>query len=295
MLPTSKLQLKIRFTTPAKLPYWMGSAFRGLFGNEVRKILCNNLNRSCSDCDTKEKCLFYYMYERKVANRGHAPPQKPIILVPPFFGRKMEFADNGELDVDLIFFGDFKKYLPHVLLGLNLGGHEGVGSMRYYGQNRFMVENAVCQFSRKEVYDGENVRLDALKTIDASEIPSVDTDRIKIGFKTPFTGNEFPPTMDYLLALTRYRLIRFVNEYGDGERIPNFEADARIVDFTNHYHRLERRSRRSDKTHFDSYTGIVEYDIKEMDDVGKWLLGVALTTGVGPDSSFGCGFLQVIS
>lgn len=294
MLPTSKLQLKIRFTTPAKLPYWMGSAFRGLFGNEVRKILCNNLNRRCSDCDTKDDCLFYYMYERKVANRGHAPPQKPIIFVPPFFGKKMNFKEDGELDVDLLFFGDFKKYLPHVLLGLRLGGQQGIGSMRYYGQNKFMVESAVCQFSGNEVYDGDRIKLDSLKTIDASDIPPVDEEKIKIGFKTPFTGNEFPPPLDYLLALARYRLIHFVNEYGNGERISKFEVDGGIVDYSNHYHKLERRSRRSDKTHFDSYTGVVEYDIKDIDDVGKWLLGVALTTGVGPDSSFGCGFLQVL-
>jgi len=292
MLPTSKLELKLRFTTPAKLPYWMGSAFRGMFGNEIRKVLCNDLQRSCEGCDTKESCLFYYMYMRKEADRGHAPPQKPIILVPPFFGKEMRFDEDGHLDVELLFFGDFKKYLPHVLLGLRLGGQQGIGSMRYYGQNRFKVDKAVCQFSKKEVYDGESIKLDNLKTIDVKDVGPIWKENLKIGFKTPFTGKEFPPSMDYLLSLARYRLIHFGNEYGNGEKIPNFEVDAKIKDHDRHYHKLQRRSSRSDKTQFNSYTGVVEYEIEDIDETGEWLLGVALTIGCGPDSSFGCGFLQ---
>lgn len=292
VLPTSKLKLKLKFTTPAKLPYWMGSAFRGMFGNEIRKVICNDLQRSCRECDTKESCLFYYMYMRKEADRGHAPPQKPIILIPPFFGKEMMFDEEGHLDVDLLFFGDFKKYLPHVLLGLRLGGQQGIGSMRYYGQNRFKVDSAFCQFSEKKVYDEKTIKLDNLKTVDAGDIEPISKNKIKIGFKTPFTGKEFPPPLDYLLSLSRYRLIHFVNEYGNGERIPEFKVEADIIDYDEHYHKLQRRSRRSDKTMFHSYTGVVEYDIKDIDEVGEWLLGMAMTIGCGPDSSFGCGFLQ---
>jgi len=294
MLPISKLQLKLRFTTPAKLPYWMGSAFRGMFGNEIRKVLCNDLKRPCSKCDTKENCLFYYMYMRDNADRGHAPPQKPIIIVPPFFGKEMKFEEDGYLDVELLFFGDFKKYLPHVLLGLRLGGQQGIGSMRYYGQNRFKVDRAVCEFSEKEVYNGRTVKLDNLKTIDAKDIGPIWKEKLKIGFKTPFTGKKFPPSMDYLLSLARYRLIHFVNEYGDGKRVPDFEVDAEIEGYDHHYHDLQRRSKRSDKTQFNSYTGVVEYEIEDIDEVGEWLLGVALTIGCGPDSSFGCGFVQML-
>ena len=54
MLPISKRTLDIRFTTPANLPYGMGSAFREVFGTQNRVILCNNLDKPCALCSTRE-------------------------------------------------------------------------------------------------------------------------------------------------------------------------------------------------------------------------------------------------
>ncbi|MCW3133455.1 MAG: hypothetical protein N2V78_03905 [Methanophagales archaeon] len=112
-----------------------------------------------------------------------------------------------------------------------------------------------------------------------------ETNAVTIGFKTPFTAPSFPPEFDSLLNLIRNRLIRFVND---------FVAEGEIKKYVRHYHNLQRRSIRSNKTKFDGYTGIIEYSIKEIDDAGRWLLNVGFVIGCGPDSSFGCGFLQPI-
>ncbi|MDI6859686.1 MAG: hypothetical protein QMC85_04245 [Methanocellales archaeon] len=96
------------------------------------------------------------------------------------------------------------------------------------------------------------------------------------------------------MGLIRNRLIRFVNEYGSKEKIPEFIAKGEIRNCLKNYHELQRRSMRSDKTLFRGYTGVIEYDIKEIDDVGRWLLNIGFIIGCGPDSSFGCGFLQNI-
>jgi len=35
-------------------------------------------------------------------------------------------------------------------------------------------------------------------------------------------------------------------------------------------------------------------EIKEIDDMGRWLFAVGELLGAGPDSSFGCGFFKWI-
>lgn len=294
MLLLSKITLKLRFTTPARLPYWMGSAFRGVFGKEIRRTLCNNLNRSCNDCDSREDCLYYYAYEKKVSKKGHAPPQRPIILIPPFFGKTMWFNNDSYLNVELLFFGDFRKYLPHTLLGLRLAGQEGLASERHYGYNRFEIFEAVCNFSGRKVFDGNTISFSNLKTIEIKDVEPYQGSCIKIGFKTPFISMVFPPNIEQLLNSIRNRLIRFVNEYGTQEKVPGFCVKGRVKNYTKHFHHLERRSLRSEKTTFKGYTGIVEYEFEDIDNVSRWLLSIGLIIGAGSDSSFGLGFLQVL-
>ncbi len=294
MLPLSKITLHLRFTTAANLPYWLGSAFRGGFGQNLRRACCTDLRKDCNECESREDCLFYYTHMRSKAERGYAPPTKPIISIPPFFGRPMHFEPDGHLNVEILFFGDFRRYLPHALLGVSLLGQTGLGSLRHYNLNRFEISSATCNLSGKQIYDGNTISLSNLESIDISEIQKYGANTVTIGFKTPFTAPSFPPEFHSLLKLIRNRLIRFVNEYGNKEEVPDFVADGEIKRYVRHYHNLQRRSTRSGKTKFDGYTGIIEYDIKEINDAGRWLLNVGFVIGCGPDSSFGCGFLQPI-
>ena len=229
------------------------------------------------------------------SKRGHASPMKPIILIPPFFGKQMKIENEPKLLVEVLFFGDFAKYLPHVILAMSLLGKRGLYSQRYQGLNRFEVKEIGCCFSQKTVYDGETIFLKNLKVLDVKDIDPLNTDRVRIGFRTPFTGREFPPESVRLLSGIRNRLIRFVNEYGNGEDIPEIEVDGKVDGFTRHYHKLERRSMRSDKTVFDSYTGVVEYCFDKLDRNAAWVLALGFHVGCGPDSSFGCGFLRNLS
>jgi len=146
----------------------------------------------------------------------------------------------------------------------------------------------------KKIYDGETIFLRNLKTVDIKDIACHTPGKVTIGFKTPFTGRNFPPDFGTLLTLIRNRVIRFVNEYGNKEKVLPVTASGTIEKYTEHYHKLERRSSRSRKKVFHSYTGVVTYDIDELDDIGAWLLNLGFAVGCGPDCSFGCGFLQRI-
>lgn len=292
MLSLSKVTLTLHFTTPAVFPYWMGSAFRGGFGQNLRTAICPDPKKDCYTCETKDNCLFYYTHMKQKAQRGYAPPVKPIVIIPPFFGKSLEITENATLDVDILFCGDFARYLPHVILGMNLFGKRGLYNQRYHGLNRFEIKDITCCFSHKEIYDGETIFLKNLKTVNIQDIIYNPVHNITIGFKTPFTGRNFPPDFHTLTALIRNRVIRFVNEYGNKEKVPPVTASGTIQTYTEHYHRLERRSTRSSKNVFDSYTGVVTYNISELNDAGSWMVQLGFIVGCGPDCSFGCGFLQ---
>jgi len=228
----------------------------------------------------------------KRAKRGYAPPVKPLVAVPPFFGRSLEVEKDCTLSLETILFGDFDRYLPQLIVGLSSLGYSGLGSLRPYGFNRFDVESGVCAFSGRAILREGVLYPGSLQSIGVSDIQPIESAQVSVGFRTPFTGSVFPPNLDELIELTRRRLIGFVNEYGDGANVPAFSCKGEIARSSVHYHKLERRSTRSEKKFFKGYTGLVDYKIEEADAVSRWLLGVAFVLGCGPDSSFGCGFLQ---
>ncbi len=155
---------------------------------------------------------------------GYGASPKPIVFIPPFFGKSFTVPENGFLDVGILLFGRFTRYLPHAALGLSMLGQSGIGSERRY--DVIKLEEMRCSFSKEVVYDGSTINIRAMRTVDmadyASDGASV-TGNLSIGFETPImvkTG-EFPPALDKLLGMIRQRLILYVNEYGDGAKIPD--------------------------------------------------------------------------
>ncbi|MHA1265543.1 MAG: hypothetical protein ACTSRS_09940 [Candidatus Helarchaeota archaeon] len=295
MLLVSQLTAHLKFTTPAKLPYWMGSAFRGAFGKNLRNICCVDCRRECEECDMSESCLFFYIYMRNKASRGHAPPPKPIILIPPFFAKEYFFQKEGFLDLDLLLIGDFSKYLPHVILGLKLLGQRGIGSMRYENLNRFIIEFIQMKNSKSIIFQNEYIDLMQFRRKNVQEMGEIQGDTFLVKFRTPFTGREFPPPPDLFISWIRNRLIRFVNEYGTQDRVPEYVAEGEILDMDSHFHKLWRRSVRSNKTLFKGYTGMVLYRYSFLNSAARWLLQLGPIIGCGPDSAFGCGFFNIDS
>ena len=295
MLSISSSMVRIRFQDQFEAPYWMGSMFRGAFGWNLRKIYCNDFTSVCKTCEQNDSCLFYYVMQRKDAKRGHAPPLKPILIVPPFFGKEMIFYEDPFLDLNLIFFGDFTRYIPQVILALKLIGHEGVGNGRFEGRNRFIIEKITCNFTNKTVFNGKFINASNLKLVDVGDLPKIkEQESLRIGFRTPINVNEFPLSLHRLIEKIRSRLIFFVNEYGTGEMVPEFEADAKISDFEVHRHALYRRSSRSGRGKFFGFTGKISYDIDTINKEALWLLKVGTMIGAGKDSSFGLGMIKIL-
>lgn len=294
MLSLSSLTANLTFTTPAEFPYWMGSTFRGGFGIYLRKAGCPDIKRDCLKCEEREECIFYHTHMRESSSYGHSAPPKPLVITPPFFGKTIS-VEKGYLDINILLFGKFIRYLPHTLLGLRLLGQAGIGSKRRYNMNQFSIPVINCNFSGEVVCDGHTINLENMTIIDIADIKPVHvTHSLTIKFKTPFIAkNDFPPSFERLLWYIRQRTIHYVNEYGDGSQIPDFRAKGEITDSTQHFHKLKRRSQRGGKQEFHGYTGIVKYRVDEMDETARWLLGVGEVMGAGPKASFGCGHFNL--
>jgi len=294
MLKVACLNLQIAFTGTAKLPRWMGSAFRGGLGQHLKRIFCFHPMRDCENCELSLDCLFYVTYQKPFAKRGYSPPPRPIILVPPFFGREIE-VENAKLNLKLIMLGKYYWYLPHVLLAFQHFGNMGLGDARAFGQNKFELEKVTCEFCGKVVYDGNLIHSSKVCIQDVKDFPLVESKNLRIRFRTPIElPLGFPPPPDHLLKLIRLRLLLLVNEYGSGEKIPNFKCKGSVKELAKRHHVLIGYSQRSGRREFwNCWTGLADYHFEKLDKTAQWLLGVGRVLGAGAKSSFGLGFMDI--
>ncbi len=293
VLQLASLQLTLRFGE-AELPRWLGSAFRGGLGQHLRRIVCFRPMHECADCERAAECLYYQTYERPYAKRGRSAPPRPIIMVPPFFGKPLTFEREGQLELKLLMFGNFLRNLPHVLLALQQFGSHGLGEARYHGKNRFEVERAVCEHSGKPVFDGGTIYPGNLEPVDMRKLTPVRGSEFEIGFRTPIDcPREFPPKPEHLLRMIRRRLVLYVNEYGTGESVPGFSCSGTVEPVARHRHRLVGYSKRSGRREFWAWTGIARYEFDELDESARWLLRVGEVLGAGAKASFGMGFFSI--
>lgn len=69
MLKVVPLMAHLRFTSPVLLPFWLGSAFRGGVGIQLREVYCPTPERTCDDCAPQETCVYYTLYEKQAAEK----------------------------------------------------------------------------------------------------------------------------------------------------------------------------------------------------------------------------------
>jgi len=234
------------------------------------------------------------MYEKSCSKRGYAPPLRPVVLVPPFLEKEIE-GSHAELNIHLLMFGECSRYLPHVILALQLFGSEGLGDRRHLGQNRFEIIEATCEFSGQKVFADGLIYPSNVQAVDVRELPPVDQKQLRINFRTPIQlPLGFPPSPEHLLKLIRHRLVLLVNEYGTGEKVPEFFCRGSVRPVAQHYHRLLGYGRMGRREFWDCWTGTADYSFEELDKNAKWLLGVGRFLGAGAKSSFGLGFMDYL-
>ncbi len=266
------------------LPYWLGNKFRGGFGNVLFRAVCGYLQPMCKVCASRERCLYYELYVRDRQKRGKSQPVRPITFVPPFFAKRVK-AKNFNLSIDINIFGDYVKYIPHVIFGLKF-----LGSLGLNRTSKYELREVRDYFTNDIVYDG-SFYAENVKTVNLAELNPVSfSGKIRVDHITPIDV-KIPVSLKHLIKIIRNRLIHYVNEYGKGE-VPQFNAEDEIIESEWIEHKLYNRSRREGKRAFSGYTGYAVYEA-ELDDNAKKLLSIGTLIGAGAKASFGMGHFRL--
>ncbi len=283
-LKLTKLRAKLYFPQ-YHLPPWLGNKFRGGFGSVLLKAVCGYIKPTCNVCRSTDDCLYYALYIRDKQKRGKSQPVRPIIFVPPFFGKRVD--GRGEIAIEINVFGDYIRYLPHIIYGLRFLGKLGLNAT-----SKYELVSVTDAFSGKKIYDGETVMAEKIKTIDlGNTIPTSVSEVLEIRYSTPIEAR-VPIHLPFLIHLIRRRLILYVNEYGKGE-VFDYRCKAEIIESEWQKHELIHRSKRQGKRSFYAITGYAKYRIIDIDENSLKLLTIGEMIGAGAKASFGMGFFRL--
>jgi CRISPR-associated endoribonuclease Cas6 len=192
-------------------------------------------------------------------------------------------SGRGEITLDINVFGDYIRYLPHIIYGLRYLGKLGLNAT-----SRYELTSIKDAISGKEIYDGESVNAEGIKTVDLGEIAPLNLDDVvEVQYSTPIEAY-IPIKLEFLIHLIRRRLILYVNEYGSGE-VFDFECKAEILESEWRKHKLIHVSKRQGKRSFYGVTGFARYRINNADKNALKLLAIGELIGAGAKASFGMG------
>ncbi len=135
-LPIAPFRLQIRALTPIRFNHYSGSAWRGLFGHQLKNAVCVTRMSDCKECALYRRCPYSYLFETpppentRFMRRSNAAPH-PFVLSPDPALRQLAEGEQTSLALTLI--GDAAKQLPYFVHAFQRAGARGVG----VGDGRF--------------------------------------------------------------------------------------------------------------------------------------------------------------
>lgn len=124
-LPVMKLCFQAHFPKNNNLPPFLGSAWRGLIGWEMQRLICPFDRRpSCKKCSIREHCPYFMLFEEQSGLPGQMESPRGYVLYPPVS------KQNDVYRLYVTFFGDCGKLLPVMAKSIFNGCDSGVGRDR---------------------------------------------------------------------------------------------------------------------------------------------------------------------
>ena len=83
-LSIHRYKVKIKALTPFLIPFFPGSMLRGTFGVALKRVVCINRKRTCSQCLLSSSCIYRFLFDTETQNpiKGITNPPHPLILYP---------------------------------------------------------------------------------------------------------------------------------------------------------------------------------------------------------------------
>lgn len=124
--------LKVRFhcalSKPGHLPPFLGSSWRGVLGQSLRKTICPFPDhRSCSSCVVREQCPYFSLYEKASDLPGYKDGPRAYMLNPV---GSPPGSGHPETGLDITLFGQAADFLPVVWQAMSAASETGLGVER---------------------------------------------------------------------------------------------------------------------------------------------------------------------
>ncbi len=206
-----------------RLPYYKGSAFRGLFGHALRKTVCVTNMTSCELCLLHHHCVYAYMFE--TFNSRNERVAHPFVLEPPLLERRL-FPPGDSLKVNLVLFGKALEYIPFIVLTFKEMGKRGIGA----GQGKFWLKEVTC--GEQVIYDFQTQTVTTnFSPMQLSLEPNngLDINHVILHFITPTAlkiNGKITPDINFVSLLKAIvRRIKALSVYHNGHTVPEIDID----------------------------------------------------------------------
>ena len=268
---------KINISFKKDAPYFIGSQIRGAMGYALKKVVCINPSFKCDGCFAQDNCLYYDFYER----------------VGVYHKYRLDFTlGNPTYDFNFYLFEDSTKALPYVISAFyKLFTEIGLGA------DRETTNNFSIKVNDKDVYKDGSFSLEGIEPQSWSEDFEYK-DKVSLKLITPLrikSNNRFVRSAKELdikgLINSIYQRQRMLQGL-ERAKLP-FEPKVEISDAFVNFKDLNRYSnRQKGKLKIGGLLGYIE--LKNIDKESYMLLKVAELIGIGKQTTFGLGKVQLL-
>lgn len=132
-MPVGRYRLEFRSETAYAVRGYRGSAWRGLLGHSLKRLVCITRDVPCAECMIFRNCVYPYLFEtpeERLCSRGtttEASPHPYVLAVEPVWQPRIV---RGET-VELTLIGGGTRAAVYVLHALREGAARGIGAERH--------------------------------------------------------------------------------------------------------------------------------------------------------------------
>lgn len=298
------------FTSPASLPPYKGSTFRGLFGHALKKVVCVLKTGVCADCLLRSKCLYAQVFEviaesndegkRRLSARPHP------YVIEPSADTKTAYQAGDRLDFSLLLFGKFNDSLPYFIFAIEQMGQMSLGRKIEGRRPHYILKEVTSGDSL--IYSGETKKMlndCQLRDICLAAPSGTPVTRVEINLLTPLRLkylNELESELPFhvLIRAALRRISSLFKAFGAGEPELDYRGLVRraqeISAAESHLHWLDWRrwsNRQKREMQMGGLIGKVIYE----GDLTEFipLLRLCQMVHLGKQTAFGLGKIKIFS
>ncbi len=272
-------KISVRFMSQKEPPYFIGSQLRGAFGYALKEVVCINPSRRCEGCFASQNCLYFEFFESR-----------------SYHLYRFDFElGKSYYDFSLILFEEAIQKIPYIISALHrvLSVH-GLGKERLK-PNRFEWSlNGIPLSNVKDRLrlppEDERALNYELPKNSASSVTVKLITPLRIKYKNRFVRDPHSLKLRTLINSIYQRKAHLTK--GSFQTLP-FEPRGEIIDAFVRFKDLSRYSGRQ-KGHLKIGGLLGELQIKGLDDQSYEALKLAELIGVGKQTVFGLGKIEVI-